>query len=531
MVKDMRSKNVDVDSDVWGYILGSVAKHHKNVSELFELLQEFILVDGYVPHASTWTLIVNSYISRQKYNQRDSSSMTKEMRISIELDLISSFLMYCPYSQIRTTFITKIVQEILSNKKNIHVNGDNDEVNVAEKFLLGIAEEVKEKDSATSIKAELAEGFKQIFLYLSNSQKSMNNDKITLLIKRMMERGISPSSDMTIMHSQIEVKAFLLKGKLEEAEKSAINSIKVFGDSETDSGAIQHFIESVNIPIFQYYLKNRHYRRAEKLLTALHRDVYLNPMNSTPFYGSLINEVIKEACTSNSYDTALKIVEQYHQQGSGTGVNLWNVLLFYASENNKPDEAIFFLDRMRSLNIATNSSVWSSLISSLCHPNSRRIDEALDSLNDMLMFDGVIPTADMCNPIFRALSEQDNYTRALSAINTITKNNINPTMIHYDAVIKSYVQNSDKHNRPITYILTEVFSEMEKHKIVPNIDIYKWLIIHYADKNDTTSIIMIIEYMIKNNIAITEDIMKCMEHIRRFDQVLELVESYSHNNI
>jgi hypothetical protein len=194
----------------------------------------------------------------------------------------------------------------------------------------------------------------------------------------MITNNINPTTDMMIMYTQIEIKNLLLAGLLQEAEQSAIDSVKVFSSNESDADTIQHYIESVNIPILQSYLKNRQFRRILLLLTSLHHNTTLNPYNRTPFYGSLINEVIKEACSSNSYDIALKIVEQYHDKSSSSGnsssgVNLWNVLLYYTSENNKPDEAIFFLDRMRSLNKnLITSSVWSSLISSLCHKNSTR---------------------------------------------------------------------------------------------------------------------------------------------------------------
>ena len=62
------------------------------------------------------------------------------------------------------------------------------------------------------------------------------------------------------------------------------------------------------------------------------------------------------------------------------------------------------------------SSAWSCLISSLCHKSSNRIDEALDCLHDMQMFDGITPTADTCNPIFQALGEQSDYKRLSSLL-------------------------------------------------------------------------------------------------------------------
>jgi hypothetical protein len=47
------------------------------------------------------------------------------------------------------------------------------------------------------------------------------------------------------------------------------------------------------------------------------------------------------------------------------------------------------------------------------------------------------------------------------------KKGITPTSLHYDAVIKSYVS-SNSSGRSINYILNNVFSDMEKHKIVGN---------------------------------------------------------------
>jgi len=306
MVKDMRSRNVAVDSDVWGYILSSCAKNHENVSELFNLLQEFISQDGYFPSSNVWSLIVNSYISRQKYNDDNSNKhnnddnnnkvITKEMKISSELDLISSFLAYCPYSSIRKTFIKKIVLEIL--EKNIHVDNDNDEVYVAEKFLLGLAKEVKIKYLNAAVD-DVVEGFQELFFYLSKAQSSISNDRILMIISNMIEEGINPSKDMLILSSQVEIKKLLLEGHIEAAEQCAVKRIKAFKDDKNDKDTIQNFIESVYTPIVQYYLRNRKYRNLEKLLDFIHQDVELNRYWGVTFYGTLISEVLKEACHQN----------------------------------------------------------------------------------------------------------------------------------------------------------------------------------------------------------------------------------------
>lgn len=307
MVKEMRSRNVDVDSDVWGYILSSCAKNHEKVSELFDLLQEFISQDGYFPSSNVWSVIVNSYILRQKCsgnnvnindNNSDSSDskvVTKEMKISIELDLISSFLVYCPYSSIRKTFIKKIVQEIL--EKSINVDNDNDEVHVAEKFLLGLAKKVRDKNSGAT--DELVEGFQELFYHLSKTQGSKSNERILMIISNMIEGGINPSKDMVIISSQLEIKKSLIEGHTEAAEQCAFNRIKSFQDDEVDKDSIQNFVESVYTPIVQYYLRNRRYRSLEKLMSFLHEDGELNRANSKPFYGTLINKILKEACHQN----------------------------------------------------------------------------------------------------------------------------------------------------------------------------------------------------------------------------------------
>ena len=62
-----------------------------------------------------------------------------------------------------------------------------------------------------------------------------------------------------------------------------------------------------------------------------------------------------------------------------------------------------------------------------------------------------------------------------------------------------------------------------------NIETYKWLISFYANNNDINTIIIIIEYMMKNNISISEDIMKIMENVKRLDQVLEYIENFNQN--